>query len=49
MAVEALPVMKLYSSPFLNWLFGIQLFMQLSKFNSWFLFFKINFQLAAKF
>ncbi|TCZ72738.1 glycosyltransferase [Flaviaesturariibacter aridisoli] len=32
MAVEAFPVMKLYSSPLRNWLFGIQLFMQLSKF-----------------
>src|SRR5262245_8205481 len=36
MAVEALPVMKLYNSPFLNWLFGIQLFIQLFKNNIFF-------------
>src|SRR5438270_2299713 len=34
MAVDACPEIKLYNSPCLNWLFGIQLFMQLPKSNT---------------
>jgi hypothetical protein len=40
MAVDALPVIKLYNSPFLKWLFDIQLFMQLCKSSKQFLHFQ---------